>query len=159
MARLHFVKKARKPIKDAGIKKGDSYYWWKFRYGGKFISKNPPKPSQLINSPFLRTIAEIEERIGDLTTADDMESAISDIKDDIESLKDQTQDSLDNMPEGLQQGDTGQMLEARIESLDEMIDELENIDFDVDEDLKGDDREDRLEEILSEINNVEYQGE
>lgn len=31
MARLHFVKSARKDNPSAEVKKGESYYWWKFR--------------------------------------------------------------------------------------------------------------------------------
>ena len=34
MPRVHFVKKARKDYPSTGIQKGDSYYWWQFRYGG-----------------------------------------------------------------------------------------------------------------------------
>jgi hypothetical protein len=52
MARAHFVKKARKAIPGTDIKKGDSYYWWKFRFGGKRTSKTAPKASQLTQSEF-----------------------------------------------------------------------------------------------------------
>ena len=51
------------------------------------------------------------------STADEIASAL-------EELRDQQQDSLDNMPENLQQGDTGQMLQERIDSLECTIDEL-----------------------------------
>lgn len=54
------------------------------------------------------------------STADEIASAL-------EELRDQQQDSLDNMPENLQQGDTGQMLQERIDSLECTIDELNNI--------------------------------
>jgi hypothetical protein len=50
MPRVNFVKKARKAIPSSGIKVGDSYYWWKFRYGGKFVSKERPRQSQLTQS-------------------------------------------------------------------------------------------------------------
>ena len=39
MPRVHHVKSARKDNPVA--KKGESYYWWKFRYGGKRYSKTP----------------------------------------------------------------------------------------------------------------------
>ena len=45
----------------------------------------------------------------------------------LEELRDQQQDSLDNMPEQLQEGDTGMMLQERIDSLDSAIDELNDI--------------------------------
>lgn len=54
------------------------------------------------------------------STADEIASAL-------EELRDQQQDSLDNMPENLQQGDTGCMLQERIDSLECTIDELNNI--------------------------------
>ena len=53
-------------------------------------------------------------------TAEDIASAL-------EEIRDQQQDSLDNMPEQLQDGDTGCMLQERIESLDCAIEELNNI--------------------------------
>ncbi len=56
MARAHFVKKARKDNPAAGIKAGDSYYWWKFRRGGKHYSKTAPRPSQLTQSEYLRRL-------------------------------------------------------------------------------------------------------
>ena len=45
----------------------------------------------------------------------------------LEELRDQQQDSLDNMPEQLQDGDIGMMLQNRIESLETAIDELNDI--------------------------------
>lgn len=54
------------------------------------------------------------------STADEIASAL-------EEIRDQQQDSLDNMPENLQYGDTGTMLQERIDSLECTIDELNNI--------------------------------
>ena len=69
MPRVYFVKKARKDY-PVGIKKGDSYYWWKFRYGGIHRSKTRPRPSQLTQSEFLSTIYAIIEEIQDVTITD-----------------------------------------------------------------------------------------
>ena len=41
MARAIFVKKARKNIPGTSIKTGDSYYWWKFRFGVPRVPRNP----------------------------------------------------------------------------------------------------------------------
>jgi hypothetical protein len=49
-----------------------------------------------------------------LTRADTLEE-LEDIKSGFEDLGQETQDSLDNMPEGLQQGATGEMLQERID--------------------------------------------
>lgn len=58
------------------------------------------------------------------------ENTAQSIADELDTIKDNCQDSLDNMPEGLQEGDTGQLLQERIDSLDEAISELESIDYD-----------------------------
>lgn len=59
MPRVHFVKKARKD--NPAVKKGESYYHWKFRYGGKHYSKTRPKPSQLTQSDKLSRIYSVAE--------------------------------------------------------------------------------------------------
>lgn len=179
MPRVHHVKKARKNYKEDEIKKGESYYWWKFRYGGLHRSKTPPKPSQLTQSEFLSTMYSIEETIQELSIVDDLESSIEEIKGELENLRDETQDKFDNMPEGLQQGDTGQLLEGRVSSVEDMISELEQIDTEVsvtvDEDSEEGEteqetqdriaearekaEEERKQEILDEIQGISYQGE
>jgi DNA-directed RNA polymerase subunit RPC12/RpoP len=58
------------------------------------------------------------------------ESTAQSIADELETLRDNCQDNLDNMPEGLQEGDTGQLLQERIDCLDNVITELEGIDYD-----------------------------
>ena len=58
------------------------------------------------------------------------EDSISDIITAIEEIRDYTQDSLDNMPESLQEGDIGQMLQERIDCLEGVISDLESIDVD-----------------------------
>ncbi len=60
MPRVTHVKKARKdnPV----CKAGESYYWWKFRYGGKRYSLTRPRPSQLTQSAYfggLRALCEL----------------------------------------------------------------------------------------------------
>ena len=143
MARAKKVEKARKDYPDAGIKKGDTYYWWKFRYGGKRMSKTPPRPSQLTQSAHYSGVRSIQESIEDgcfdQSAADDLESAVDDVKSQLEELRDAAQDSFDNMPEGLQQGDVGQQLEARVESMESAISDFEDVDIDVDEqDMRSD---------------------
>ena len=159
MTRAHFVKKARKDNKDLGIKKGESYYWWKFRFGGKHASKTPPKRSELTQSAFYASIWDIEDTMAALTMESDFESEIENTVSELENVKDECQNSLDNMPEQLQSAPTGELLQNRMESIDEMIDELQGIGTDIDEDLKGDDLEKRKEEVLEEIRAVSYNGE
>jgi len=187
MARAKFVKKARKDIKGTDIKKGDSYYWWKFKFGQKQVSKTQPKASQLTQSDFLGTIYDIQDRISELTTNDDLSSEVESIVSDLESLRDECEEKRSNMPEQLQDTGSGEILQNRYDAIDEMIDELQSVETDVDEDdieqeirdsneMDGDDEtvdeydsriqdlideeiENKKEEILSEIQNISYNGE
>jgi len=43
--------RARKDYPAQGIKKGDSYWKWSFRFGGTFKSLTKPQPSQLTPGP------------------------------------------------------------------------------------------------------------
>ncbi len=137
MATLNYVQKARKANKEYGIKKGDSYYWWAFRYGGKHVSKTRPKPSQLINSEFLSSMTSFGEVLDDINSAtdpiktvDELKSYVESIVDDIRQLGEECQEKLDNMPEGLQQGSSGEILQNRIEESEAYALDLEGIDLD-----------------------------
>lgn len=138
MPQIYQVKKTRKDQGNCekcgvAIKKGDPYRYWEFRFGGRHVRcmkpECDPKPSDLTNSPFLSTLASIQETTFDADNLEDLESARDDVKGQLEELRDETQGSLDNMPEGLQQGDTGQLLQERIDALEEAINELDNMDF------------------------------
>lgn len=153
MARANFVKKSRKAIPDAGIKVGDSYYWWKFRFGGKHVSKTAPTRSQLTQSGFLSSLYEIEDRISDSVceTKDDFDSFKEELTGDIENLKDECQDSLDNMPEHSQESSSsGELLRERIDGLESWISEIESIEVDWDED-SDDDESDAVQTALEEL--------
>ncbi len=129
MPRVYKVESARKARPELNIAVGDTYYYWKRRKGPLQMSKTYPKRSQLTGSPFLQTIYDIEDRIAALTADEELPEAVRDIVQELRDLAEECQSSLDNMPEGLQQGDTGQMLEARIEGCNQAADELEGIDF------------------------------
>ncbi len=151
MPRVHHVKKARIDHTD-DIKKGDSYYWWKFRYGGMRYSLTYPKASQLTQSPFLSEMYSIQEEMALIKTPED---ELEDFMARIDELGEMSQESLDNMPEQLQEGDTGQMLQDRVDAMEQWRSDLESIDLEIDEELSGGDRENRLEEICNEIMDTE----
>ena len=51
MGNIHFVKRARKD--NSVAKKGESYYWWCFKYSKeKHYSKEYPSTEQLIESAY-----------------------------------------------------------------------------------------------------------
>jgi len=152
-ARSHLVKKARKDYPEVGIKKGESYYWWKFNFSRMiYRSKTPPKRSQLIHSPFLAQVADIEDQIQS-ATYDDWESIKDSVVSDLESLRDEQEEKRSNMPEQLQECDSGNTLQERYDGLDEMINELGAVD------IEEIDEEDVRQEVESELKKEENETE
>jgi hypothetical protein len=158
MTRAHFVKKAQKDYPESGIKKGDSYWHWAFAFGPKYKSKTQPTRSQLTRSTFLSTVYAIEDGISDrfkeCATSDDIESGIDELISEIEELKDETQGSLENMPQQLQDADSGQLLQERIDGLESWVSDLQGIDHDIDEELSDEQKQERIQEIIEEIQNT-----
>lgn len=128
MPRVTHVKSARKdnPV----CKKGESYFWWKFRYGGKRYSLTRPKQSQLTQSAYFSTLYGMSESITEyeLADADDWETLKEDISMQLQDLQSETQDSLDNMPDSLQYSPTGELLQERIDALDSAVSDVECLD-------------------------------
>lgn len=142
MARAHFVKRARKAIPSAGVEIGDSYYWWKFRYGGKHVSKTPPRASQLTGSDKLSRAYAAAEALEDITvdedsTLDDLKEQVQQVADDVNEIAEEYRENRDNMPEGLQEGDVGQQMEENAESLESWASDIEQCLDSVDEDEEG----------------------
>jgi hypothetical protein len=191
MPRINIVNKARKAQGTCGrcgakIKKGDPYKWWKFRFGGKRIrcANCVVRGSELTQSKRGEILAQeeaLEDAVSDFRSNEDFdafESAIEDIINELDNLADDARSSFENMPEGLQQGDTGQMLEQRADSIDEFKDELESAkdnarstwdsfesDDDEEEDKTSKDdaeaksKTDVVDEIASEFDGLSYSGE
>ena len=139
MARVHFVKKAAKAYKAAGIEKGDSYYWWQNFRGPKQMSKEKPKPSQVASSDYERGVLSAIESL-ETWQGPWEESDRDDLVSELEALMEEEQSKLDNMPEGLQQGDTGQLIQSRIDDLDNWIGELSIIEFPEDDGEEEDEK-------------------
>jgi hypothetical protein len=139
MARATHVKAARRRYSedetgiDGGIKKGQSYYWWKFKRGGKRFSLTAPRASQLTQSAFYGTLADLQDRINDLEPNESLVDEVPSLSEALQELGEECQSSLDNMPEGLQQGPTGELLQERIDACQGAADELDGIDLEVPE--------------------------
>lgn len=86
------------------------------------------------------------------------EDTAQSIADELSTIRDETQDKLDNMPYGLQEGDTGQLLQERIDCLDDVISELESIDYASIKESAEQDFDSELEEGSPEYQN-ELDGE
>lgn len=108
--------------------KGEIYYTWKFRRSGIFKSRTYPKQSQLTQSDFLSTVYGIMENTPEYFEDKDMISAwVEDVYDEIEQLRDEQEEKRDNMPYQLQDSGSGETLQNRYDSLQEWLDELDNI--------------------------------
>ena len=121
------VRKARKDYPNSGIKAGDTYYYTKLKLqrGGQIKrSLKPFKPSQLTNSPFKSGWLAMQE---DWEDSDKGGDAIRAAAEALTSLGEEARGSFDNMPEGLQQGETGQQLEARADACENAASELESL--------------------------------
>lgn len=172
MPRVHTVKKARKDYPNYGIKKGETYYHWSFNYGPTVKSKIYPKQSQLTQSDFLQQVYALQERLEEISTdSSNLENARcerDDIVSELRSLAEECEERRNNMPESLQDAPSGQTLESRVDSCNEMADELESIDLDIE--LEGSDDEEEQESnqedfdnnatsALEELTGISYNGE
>jgi hypothetical protein len=136
MPRVHFVKAAAKDNEVA--KKGEPYYWWKFRHGGKYMSLTPPRPSQLTQSKMsgvYEAQETMEDAIGSATSPSDIASALESCAEAVRDVAEEYRDSVQNMPESLQQGSVAQECEEKAyslddwaQSLDDAKDEIDNLD-------------------------------
>lgn len=159
MPRVHHVKHARKTYRGTGIKKGQPYYWWKFRRGPKVRSTAEPKPSQLTQSPFWSSLLSAQEALEEgLETA----SLMSDLKDTLDSyhealdsLLEETQQSLENVQEYFQGGDVVDTLQERVDGLEQVISEVTNVDVEVPED-EEEEYSDEFNDKKVELEGLEY---
>lgn len=118
-------RKAAKDYPQAGIAKGDLYWYVKIKTGPRssrvMRQKSPFKRSQLTQSDFLSQLYDWEDNKAEIGSMDDAQG----FADDIRSLGEEQQGKFDNMPEGLQQGDSGQMLETRANACETAATEIE----------------------------------
>lgn len=146
MPRVHQVKKARKdnPV----CKRGESYYWWKFRNGGKHFSLTYPKQSQLTQSPYLSVIYECADQWSELDEPQNIEANqwdqayvatwLGQIADSMEGIAEQLRELVDQYEEGAtnmeeyfsgvervdQLRDCGMECEATCDEIDNTVDEF-----------------------------------
>lgn len=60
----------------------------------------------------------------------ELAAEISDLRDTVETIRDEEQEYFDNMPESIQSGERGQNAEAAISELDDALSALEDFDSD-----------------------------
>jgi len=157
MPKLHHVKKARKDNEKYKIKRGDSYYWWQFAFGSKICSLTRPKRSQLTQSWFYGAIYDLEDEYQTLKPqnyldSDSLDSLVEDIKGSLQEILEQCQESIENIPPNLEYSPSADILNDRVEGLEEWIDNLGSVETDVDIDVEDEEeREELIGEILQEV--------
>ncbi len=158
MPRVHHVKSARKPQKAHGIKKGDSYYWWKFKLGGKCVSKTPPRRSQLTRSEFYATLWDIEDGmvVAPEDELEDVASALESAAEEVRQLGEDCGGKADSLDSAFPNGCPSlELLRERQEACDQLADNLDSAAQEVrdladDEELKtADDRAQQVEDLVS----------
>ena len=180
MPKVYSVKKCRKSPGQCGkcgtkIEKGKPYVFWAFMVGGKGGPNHIrcgqaacyPKPSDLTQSEFWSGVYSLQETGFSGDTIEDLESSRDGVVSELQSIKDELENRLGNMPDGLQQGSTGELLQERIDALDSVISELESADISFDEPEKEEEESDeefenrkteelesRCEEIRTELEGI-----
>jgi len=156
MPRVHH-RKARKDYPEAGIAKGDMYYTTSIKTGAyssrTLRQKTPFKQSQLTTSEFRQEWYSAQE---EWDASDKSADAAREAAEAIRAAGEGAQERYDAMPDGLQQGETGCMLEERASTadtvasnIDTFAEELEGLDR---EDFEDEDAfEDEIERLVEEI--------
>jgi methyl-accepting chemotaxis protein len=138
MPKVHHVKKARKdnPV----VKKGESYYWWKFAYSPKRYSKIYPRASQLTQSDKLSRYYEAQETVDDLNVLAhvlDIAIELQEVADSVREIGEEYQESADNIRDYFTESETADECEEKsyqcdgtVDSIEEVIATLEDLDPD-----------------------------
>lgn len=145
------------------ITAGQEYYFWEFRYGGKHNQHKAcgmPKASQLTQSKLSAAYSAIEsaeKQLNDFTVNDadgkfdldtaksapaDIANILNECASEIESVRDEYQESLDNMPDGTQDGAVGSEIQEKIENLESFVSDLQDAANDIEnEEFESEDTE------------------
>ena len=132
MGKVTKVNKSRKEFKcnkcGSTIPKGSTYYRGSLNSSHDIIrcSKCKLKSWEVTASEYKLEVGRIVYDWRSHYDVDD--DIISNISADLESIRDELSNKLDNMPEGLQDSGTGIMLQERVDSLDAALDQLDDVD-------------------------------
>ena len=155
--RLHYVKKAAKTYRGTGIKKGQPYYWYAFRYGPKIRSKSKPRRSALVRHEWDKFMLDLEDDVLALKVPDGTESVdvteissqLSIYADSVGDFKSELDERVSNMESAFPNGcPTLEMLTERVETLESLQQELDS----AANDIEGEDGD--TEESIETINNT-----
>lgn len=134
MGKVQVIKKSRKEYKcnkcGKVIPAGSRYYKGEINFGPTIVRCEECKLEswEVTTSDYQLSVGQIVYKWRDDYNLE--EGVNEDIASALEEIRDDLQDRLDNMPEGLQEGDVGQLLQERIDSLENAIEDLNSIDID-----------------------------
>lgn len=158
MGKVNHVKKSRKEHKCGKCGKvipvGSSYYKGELNFHPSII-----RCEECGLKPYEVTTSDYQLRIGKLQVDWEVDYGVStedcqdEIAQELESIQEDLQDRLDNMPEGLQQGDTGMMLQERIDSCETAASYIRDIQVDEDapQEVQEDERRDLIQMYLDDL--------
>lgn len=158
------------------IHKGESYRWFQFAFSPKTIRCAKPEcmptRSDLTRSEFYRSLFAIEDAFSKAMGAGKqavdptiVASAARDAAEELRNLASECEDKRSNMPEGLQDSDTGQLLETRAQECNDKADEIESYADDAeskwesraDEDDEGKGEQEICDDIIDELeSNIDF---
>ena len=151
--------KARKDYPEFGIAKGEMYYVWVPGFRARTMrSKTPPRQSQLYQG-YRSSAYALNEQIEDFLNPgnlEDLESFRDELISEAENLRDEEQGKLDNMPDGLREGDAGDAIQERIDAVEAFIDELGNLrlDSELGDDASDEEQSEEADEKFEELTSV-----
>ncbi len=79
-----------------------------------------------MNKARRKSLGELQDRIAELGISQ-MRDKVQEILDKLEEIREEEQDALDNLPEGLRDGERGQDMQAAVDSMGEAFDALETL--------------------------------
>ncbi len=136
MPKVHKVFHCRKPTKcgkcGRKIRKGDTYFWWKFNYGERVDRCNRdecfPDPSDLTRSVFIGAVQDIKAIGFDYcNTLAQLKARRDELVPIFKKLQAEVQAKWDKMPAGYNVGDIGKLLKERIASCRYVASALEGV--------------------------------
>lgn len=156
MASISYIQKSRKPFICQKCRKeipaGSPYWRGKRNFAAAVVrcTSCGLRVYELSGSEYIQATGRLKDKWQeDYGTADGVWEQIAE---ELESIRDEQQEHLDNMPDSLQFGGTGELLQERIDGLDAAIDSLNEVDYAdiltdaIEEDLDLDDQ-DALEKL------------
>lgn len=132
--RVNFVNKARKAPGNCfrcgmAIGQGEPYRWFKFNFGPKrvYCEQHNPRPSEMTSSDKLARLYAAQEGIAEAILSEDKEAIVTALEEAMNTAQEvgeEYEESLNNMPEGLQQGLTGEEIQEKVDACSSWESEL-----------------------------------